>query len=225
MYSLISTGTIPCGEKLPNETELADSLEMSRVTIRRALDLLKEDGIIKGKRGIGNFVIKNLANPNQSGLEKIENPIYDSLNSDISNVLIESLKDTVNEHDNSTIQIQSKQVMRIKRWYQSEEKNIAVCYSIVDPEFIEARLPFDSETHLLPFMESSIYLLSHMAHYEILFVHVPEEEFEKPFENSIKNHFILLREILSTNDGITIAENKFYIPLTQARIQVNVHKK
>jgi GntR family transcriptional regulator len=53
---LIQTGPFSPGEKLPKETGLAEMLGVSRLTIREALRLLEEDGVIVRYQGKGTFV-------------------------------------------------------------------------------------------------------------------------------------------------------------------------
>lgn len=47
----------PLFSKLPTEVELAKSYNVSRATVRQALDLLQQDGIIEKKWGSGNVVV------------------------------------------------------------------------------------------------------------------------------------------------------------------------
>ena len=52
----ISNGKYPPGSKLPSEGELAHEFSVSRVTLREALRVLEEDGVIIRRHGIGTFV-------------------------------------------------------------------------------------------------------------------------------------------------------------------------
>lgn len=56
LQSQISTGVYSAGEKLPAESDLCTKYEVSRVTVRRALDDLVADGILDRKQGKGTFV-------------------------------------------------------------------------------------------------------------------------------------------------------------------------
>jgi GntR family transcriptional regulator len=49
-------GTAPAGSLLPSEAELSAEFAVSRVTIRRALDVLREDGLVAARQGFGWFV-------------------------------------------------------------------------------------------------------------------------------------------------------------------------
>ncbi|MFC6176933.1 GntR family transcriptional regulator [Companilactobacillus huachuanensis] len=49
-------------EQLPQETVIASSLNVSRITVRKALDILVEEGLIYRIQGSGTFVKDNQAN-------------------------------------------------------------------------------------------------------------------------------------------------------------------
>lgn len=73
------------GEKLPGENILAEQLQVSRGTLRQAMLLLQEDGLIINHQGRGNIVLSN-QDRNKSGLEKIGNPMVDFCNQPIDRV-------------------------------------------------------------------------------------------------------------------------------------------
>jgi GntR family transcriptional regulator len=52
----IITGSFPYGSQLPAETELINQLGVSRTTLREALKLLEQLGLIVRRRGLGTFV-------------------------------------------------------------------------------------------------------------------------------------------------------------------------
>lgn len=64
------------GEKLPGENILAAQLDVSRGTLRQAMLLLQEDGLIMNHQGKGNIVLSN-QDIGKNGLEKLGNPIVD----------------------------------------------------------------------------------------------------------------------------------------------------
>lgn len=42
--------------KLPTRQEIANELEVSHMTVQRAIDLLKDEGVLYSERGLGVFV-------------------------------------------------------------------------------------------------------------------------------------------------------------------------
>lgn len=56
LRSRIDDGTYPPGAALPSEPELAAELGVSRVTVNRAIGLLRASGVVRVRRGAGTFV-------------------------------------------------------------------------------------------------------------------------------------------------------------------------
>jgi len=52
----INNGDVMPGQRLPSETELAESFEVSRSVIREAISRMKADGLVISKQGLGVFV-------------------------------------------------------------------------------------------------------------------------------------------------------------------------
>ncbi|WP_253761011.1 GntR family transcriptional regulator [Hamadaea flava] len=52
----IDDGTYPPGSVLPSEPDLANELNVSRVTVNKAVTLLRASGAVKVRRGAGTFV-------------------------------------------------------------------------------------------------------------------------------------------------------------------------
>lgn len=52
----IEEGTVAAGQVLPSEAELTREFEASRVTVRKALEVLRDEGLIDSRQGAGWFV-------------------------------------------------------------------------------------------------------------------------------------------------------------------------
>lgn len=63
---LISTGTLTKDDQLPPERDLSSLTGVSRVTVRRAIRQLVEDGLIEQRHGAGSFVRERAARFEQS---------------------------------------------------------------------------------------------------------------------------------------------------------------
>ena len=72
----LKEGKYKAGDKLPWENILAEQLQVSRGTLRQAMLLLQEDGLIINHQGKGNIVLSN-QDMSKGGLEKVGNPIVD----------------------------------------------------------------------------------------------------------------------------------------------------
>lgn len=60
----ISSGQLKAGDRLPPERELAETMNVSRITARQAIDALVDKGLVFRERGRGTFV----AEPKMRGL-------------------------------------------------------------------------------------------------------------------------------------------------------------
>ncbi len=68
----------PAGSLLPSEAELSAEFGASRVTIRRALELVREEGLIAARQGFGWFVATEPVRQRLEHLGTIEDQLHDS---------------------------------------------------------------------------------------------------------------------------------------------------
>ena len=62
----IETGILPPNSSLPPEREIADITELSRVTVRKAIHELVQNGLVEQRQGSGSFVREPLTRVEQS---------------------------------------------------------------------------------------------------------------------------------------------------------------
>src|SRR4029077_12862701 len=63
----IADGTFAAGDRVPGETEIAETYRVNRHTVRRALATLAERGLVRAERGSGTYVeAQRLAYPLRS---------------------------------------------------------------------------------------------------------------------------------------------------------------
>lgn len=55
----IKNGSLSRGDKLPSENDLMERFDVSRQTVRRAMEELTEKGVVEGRRGSGTYVTVN----------------------------------------------------------------------------------------------------------------------------------------------------------------------
>ncbi len=68
----VEAGEFAAGGILPSEADLTKSYEASRVTIRRALELLRDQGLVDSRQGFGWFVAVDRVRQNLAQLSTIE---------------------------------------------------------------------------------------------------------------------------------------------------------
>ena len=60
IQKMIESGELPPGHALPGERELAKMLDLSRVTVRKAIAGLAEEGLLTQRHGAGTFVAERI---------------------------------------------------------------------------------------------------------------------------------------------------------------------
>lgn len=78
LRDLISSGALGASGKLMPERTLANDLNISRRAVRRALDILEAEGVLKRRQGHGTFIAdapKPIAAEPLTGLRALNNPI------------------------------------------------------------------------------------------------------------------------------------------------------
>lgn len=58
LRNMIESGELAPGAKLPPILTLASKYDIAPVTVRKALDILKAEGLIEGSSGLGTFVVE-----------------------------------------------------------------------------------------------------------------------------------------------------------------------
>jgi GntR family transcriptional regulator len=74
----IATGEFAAGRLLPSEAELSAAYEVSRVTIRKSLELLRHEGLVDSRQGFGWFVAVDPVSQSLGRLGTIESQLAES---------------------------------------------------------------------------------------------------------------------------------------------------
>lgn len=219
ILQLIQEGLYPEGSKLPSEPSLAQQMQVSRSTLRQALNLLQEDGIIEARRGVGNFVRKSTELA-ASGLEKLDNPLIKSCIDEIIHKRMEVLPGFSTEYTQRIFQRKMPVVLAVHRYYETTEGVCAYCFSHIASDYEKLNtIDLQDEAQFLSFLEEGLYQFIRSRKCEIKVVAMTENLKER---NIIQEHglFQMIHEQLLDDTGNVIAVNKFYIPIEKAVIDV-----
>ena len=74
----VGEGQFAAGRTLPSESELSGAYEASRVTIRKALELLRDEGLVDARQGFGWFAAVDPLRQSLARLGTIEAQLADS---------------------------------------------------------------------------------------------------------------------------------------------------
>lgn len=219
ILAMIKDGLYPEGSKLPTEPLLAEQLGISRSTLRQALALLQEDGILEARKGIGNFVRKTLDTDNV-GLERMGNPFYKGCMDAIDHVDITLEFEASTEHTERVFNRKIPVVLAIYRYYQGEDKIRGSCFSHVATDFDYMNsIDLNQPREVLNFLEHQIYEYGLSSMLEIRVVPATENIKEANKGNPSK-YYQMIAETICDNSGKIIAYSKYYIPIESASFKV-----
>lgn len=168
LYEMIVTDIYPPGTWLPSEPKLATTLGVSRMTLRQALALLQDDGLIQKIQGKGNLVAEKKSNM-IPGLTAIGNPIYQSCLFPIDEVELDFRIEVPTEYELVHLQRRTVISVAVDRWYRSGGKIVAYTLSMLP---IETVTQFGIDLHngdqLKEFLEKTLYEISSKSQLKLL---------------------------------------------------------
>ncbi|PEJ53131.1 GntR family transcriptional regulator [Bacillus sp. AFS002410] len=222
LFKLINEGVYPIGSKLPSEPELSKMMNVSRMTLRQALGLLKEDGYIETIHGQGHFIKQNV-NIRSVGLEKIENTVFQCCTETIDDIDASIEVSFSDDYDyiKRIFNKDSAVMIRFNRWYKSKNKLVAHAFTMFPSETAsQYQMNLNDQQSVLKILEEDIYMLIHSSTIEIKFTEsvLPSSNYELRSNNNL---FVLLIENLYNSMGNIVLKNKIYIPIELSSIKIN----
>lgn len=219
LYERIEQGEFPPGSQLPSEPELSKQMGVSRMTLRQALALLREDGLIHNVQGKGNFVLDH--NKEIPGdLSNIGNPVFQSsAHSDIRTEMefrLEPPTDSISD----TLKQKTPVVVITDRWYRSSDTPFAYSLSFLPIETISNYdINLKDTDNLTTFLNYDIY--EKAASSQLNFRASDAGNFTaQKYRLSEKGYFLLILETLYNEAGVPIIVSKHYMPLENCNINI-----
>lgn len=224
LFEMIKDGEFEQDSRLPTEPELAKIMGVSRTTLRQALALLQDDGIVKNIQGKGNFIIKSGAKL-EKGLEVLEHPVYSSVTENIDEVEIEFRIEPSTDYTAKVLERKTPVVVFVDRWYKSEGKAVAYSLSIIPVETIsEEGIELSEKSQLLEYLEKTVYEKAKRSTIKINFSGAGNLSAMK-YKISESTRFYLLNETLYVKNKYPVVHNKHYIPVENSYIMIDRRKK
>lgn len=132
LESMIKSGEFEIGDLIPSEKELMENYDVSRITVRKALEKLSLIGLVSRERGIGTVVIKN---------EAVINSSFQSL--------FQGVKESSLERKILSAKM-VKPPEKIKEFFQLEDKEKVLC--LIRKAYLKGREVVYYESYLHPNM-------------------------------------------------------------------------
>lgn len=223
LFKMINEGTFPEGSRLPSEPELSKLIGVSRTTLRQALALLQDDGLVNNIRGKGNFIV-NVNNHKSIGLETIGHPVYKCMHDTIDSVEIDFRIEPPTDYFKQILIKKTPAVVLVDRWYKSKNNVIAYSFTLLPIETISNfNIDLNNKDQLLRFIENELYEISNNILVEIKYS-TSGNFAAKIHKISSEDQFHLIQETIYNNSEFPIASNKHYLPIKSSSIKFHPTK-
>lgn len=228
LYQAIQSGVYPVGSQLPSEPELAQQMDVSRMTLRRALSLLQEDNLIHNIRGKGNFIKEHTPQSSiTSNAQSIVNPIDFCSNCEWDDIEVEFRIEPPTDFITNALGCNSVAVVIADRWYKIKETNAAVAYtmSFIPIEILtKHQLNLNELSELEEYMQTTVYQDSATSH--ATFSHTTTGNFTSTkYTLNEQDSFVLILESIYDSNGDIMICNKHFIPIDNFYMQISTKCK
>lgn len=212
LYKMIMEGSFPSNQ-LPSEPRLAEMLGVSRMTLRQAISLLRDDGLINNVRGKGNFITTMPLTQAAGGLEKLGNPIRKCCTVEIDNIEVESRIDFPNDYMLGVLDRLTTAVIVFHRWYQHKGQYIGYSISFIPIETMTTfKIDTSQQERIAEFLETGVYDFAHRSTLKI--------------QLSETGEFISDKHVISNKKALNLITERLYgevkIPLLVSKHYLNM---
>lgn len=223
LYAQIINGGYPKGSQLPSEPDLSKEMGVSRMTLRQALALLREDGLIHNVQGKGNFVqgIKKSPAKNSTNLC---NPVF-QCGQTVTETETEYRLEPPTDFISDMIGRKTPVVAITDRWYKDQAgSTFAYSLSFIPIETVtQFNIDFTDMDSLTRFLNQDIYRHAVSSTLNLRGSDTGNFTAQK-YRLSEKNTFLMIQENLYSDSGLTLATTKHYIPLESCNLVLTFQK-
>ena len=210
LFHLIESSYFKHGEKLPGENGLAKALGVSRPSLRQALLILQEDGIIYNVQGKGNFLVKTKKNIDL-GLERLCNAAQTFNNEKYDDIIIDVRYEMPTKWIQTVLQIKNNTLVAVFiRRYKIKSEFACFNISIIPYDKLsEYNLDMEKTDELLSFLDEKVYEEVATAKTEVKLTTSGDFVAEK-LDISEDIVLLLLEETMYKESGVPIVLSKSY---------------
>lgn len=221
LLTAIDTGEFKAGTKLPPEETLAKYFNVSRMTLRQALSLLREDGKVMSRKGSGTIVSEKRSSP-ILGIEHSENPIQAICQKKITTTNFSMGLSYSNPYTRELFGRNSPAGVHFDRIYLAEKERVAYSYALMLIDTAEKfKLDLEDKEQMQKFIDHDIYKLT--LHRQLTFkIGIGTESVQKQQLSSISNQYLIVFESLFDQQEKLLVFTKHYIPVELVNMTLNL---
>ncbi len=223
LYELIQNGTFPPGSRLPSETVLSAQLDVSRMTLRKALALLQEDGRTKNVQGVGHFVCSRMEEPlAQTGEGLVRHPVYAYCTEHLDSVETAFRIEPPTQSISDALKQYTPAVVIADRWYKHEGTPLAYSLSFLPIGVIgEHKIDLNDQQQLADYLEHGCYAEKNLCK-RICSYSTAGNFTALTYTLSDQNSFLLIQETVCQEDRKVLVSSKHYIPSELFKIEISL---
>lgn len=218
LRKMIDDGAFPVGSPLPAEVKLAKMLDTSRMTLRQALDLLHEDGLLKKVKGSGNYVKMRDTDMNPV-LHRLGNPIEKCLRERYDRIESEFYVEQSNDYARGIFGENICEYVSSYQYYYSKDKLLAYTYSAMSVDMAEKlQVNLKEKANRDSFFLQDVYEKAKRAHIEIMMDFNAASLWPTELEEDERIAF-MMEKIYNDNFEIMVY-NKHYFLAEECRVTI-----
>lgn len=213
IYQRIARGVYKPGEQLPGENQLASELNVSRGTLRQALLVLQEEGLIINRQGKGNFVSKSDRNYVKNTLLKAGNPVFQLFSGEEElKVTISLVAEPAGEYIRKQLQLDPTTLLvTLHQIYEISDQVVSYGVTLLGYDNFQLyELDLTSQDHLAHFTNKLVYEQCKSTKVKTVITKCDDFLAEK-LEVDVDTVLWCWREHLYNNSGEAYAINKYYM--------------
>lgn len=222
IYERMQNGIYPPGSQLPSESALAEEMGVSRMTLRKALALFIEDGLLRNVPGVGHFVRE----PNSRASTFLDkstrcNPVYAYASTVSESCEFEFRMEAPTQSILDTLEQYTPAVVITDRWYHSNALPFAYSLSFLPIESIAGKqIDLNRPEELLRYLEEDCY--KDMSYCHRICSHTTTGNFTAKKTLSAQDSFLLIQETIYDKNDVVLVSSKHYIPSDLYRIKIEI---
>jgi GntR family transcriptional regulator/GntR family frlABCD operon transcriptional regulator len=217
---MIESGELKVGERIPSENELCDCFETSRITIRRALKDLENDGVLEIRHGKGTFV------------SKVKQPLH-ILNlkgfaegrrtQDVRETIVSKTVVVANDKERTLFERSEPfELLKLERviWYQDHIFSIDFTYLPLDVyPGIQDSIQDNVSVFRLIRQKYGLQFKKAIKEIEVIY---PSAEISKLLGISKLDPVIQVKKLILDADGVPVHYSKYYLLADRVKFYIDV---
>lgn len=222
LYEMIQNQTFLPGSQLPAETDLAEQMQVSRMTLRKALALLQEDNLITNKTGVGSFVNTADQQERPADMNMASHPVHQCCTQAFDQIELAFRIEPPTSAINKMLEHKSPAVVIADRWYKHQDAACAYSLSFIPIEVIgQEELDLNVPEALRTYLEEGLY--KHCSGQHCTFTHSTAGNFTAAqYTLSHNPSFILIQETVLGEQDQVLVVSKHYIPIEQFKMELHL---